>query len=44
MPRLREVKVILPDPVVSAMGFLRSGRVFVDAFALASLCIIMHEK
>ena len=44
MLRLREVKVILPDPVVSAMGFLRSGWVFGEAFVLASRCIIMHEK
>ena len=44
MLRLREVKVILPDPVVSAMGFLRSGWVFGEEFALASRCIIMHEK
>ena len=44
MLRLREVKVILPDPVASAAGFLRFGWVFGKVFALASIGNIMHEK
>ena len=44
MLRLREVKAILPDPVVSAAGFLRFGWVFGEVSALASIGIIMHEK